>query len=116
MPEDLTPDQARRFDAGKLLLDLVPPEFMEGLAIPFMYGAQKYAPNLWKKNPMEQFRCINSAQRHINAFRKGEQFDSEAQALGWEIDHRLSAAWNLLVDWYYDTHPEMVRPDSDGRR
>jgi hypothetical protein len=115
LPTRKEADQTKRKDAGKLLLDLVPPEFMEGLAIPFMYGAEKYAPNLWKKNPMEQYRCLNSAQRHINSFRKGEQFDPEALELGWEIDHRLSAAWNLLVDWYYDTHPEMVRPEGDGR-
>jgi hypothetical protein len=110
-----TPDQTKRLDNGKLELDLFPPQWMEGLTRVLMYGASKYAPNLWRKNPMEQYRCLNSAQRHINAFRKGEQFDAEALELGHELDHRLMAAWNLLVDWYYDTEG-VERPDGDGRR
>jgi hypothetical protein len=93
------PDQTLRKDAGKLRLDLVPPEWIEGLAAVLQMGAEKYEPWGWHKRPMQKWRMIASRRRHALASDKGEILDPESG-----LDHRLHAAWNLLADWYYDTH------------
>jgi hypothetical protein len=90
-------DQSKRKDAGKLRLDLVPQEWIDGLAAVCQMGAEKYAPWAWVKNPMDQWRCEASALRHVSAWRRGEEVDAESG-----LDHRLHAAWNLLASYYYD--------------
>jgi hypothetical protein len=60
-------------------------------------GAEKYAPWAWAKRPMERWRMLASAMRHMSKAAQGEKLDEESG-----LDHRLHAAWNLLADYYYD--------------
>jgi hypothetical protein len=80
----------------------VPLEFVLGLAQPFQYGATKYEPWGWLKNPMPRHIMRGSATRHL--IKSGYELldDESIPVLGHGIDHRLCAAWNLLVDWFYD--------------
>jgi len=97
----------KKFDLGKLRMDLVPEEWLIGLAEVCQYGADKYSDWAWAKNPVERHRLFAAAKRHIAAFRMGEQFDAEAKELAnVELDHRVMAAWNLLADYYYDLKEE----------
>ena len=92
-----------RHNQNKTMYDLIPWEWMEVLAQIFTFGAQKYAPNNWRKslNTTDHEQVIqdrlSSALRHIIAWRKGEQNDSESG-----FAHLGHAAWNILFIFWYD--------------
>ena len=65
-----------KYDDDKVRMDLVVPEFVEGLARVLTFGAKKYAPNNWKKNP-EWYRYFAALMRHMWAWWKGEDLDPE---------------------------------------
>lgn len=96
LTEDLSKSQKMRKDAGKVRMDLVPAEWIIGLAEVCTMGAEKYEPWLWTKG-MPRWRLIASNLRHTYAWIRGEHKDAESG-----LDHRLHAAWNLLVDYSYD--------------
>lgn len=86
---------AMRFDADKVDISLIPPEYLEELARVFMYGTKKYSRDNWRKG-MKWSRMYNSAMRHIIAFWRGEKLDVESG-----LPHLVHAAWNLLaLHWY----------------
>lgn len=101
LAEDLVTngDQSKRKDAGKLRMDLVPAEWVMGLAAVSQMGAEKYAPWAWVKRVMEPWRMKASTLRHTYAWIGGEVLDAESG-----LDHRLHAAWNLLASYYYDVN------------
>ncbi len=102
--------KALRFNAGKLRWELLPVEWQEELVKVFTKGAVKYKPENWKKSigteDSEQFKIdrMGSALRHIAAYRKGEQLDTEViegtEAI--QTYHLAHAAWNLLALLYYE--------------
>jgi hypothetical protein len=65
-----------KHDHGKTEYHLIPPLAEEEMARVLMFGAEKYAPNNWKKTP-DLKRYYNAARRHMALWLKGEQFDSE---------------------------------------
>jgi hypothetical protein len=93
----LTPETVKKLDTGKLRMDLIPPEWDEGLAQVLQMGAEKYAPNAWIENPMESWRVEAALMRHVAARRRGETVDAESG-----LDHWLHAAWNCLCLYYYE--------------
>lgn len=97
MPNAAEPGTNRQV-TGKARVDLVPLEFVEGLAAVFEMGAKKYAPWAWARNVMPRWVMYASLIRHVAKSRR-EKLDEESG-----LDHRLHAAWNLLVDWYYDEY------------
>jgi hypothetical protein len=67
-----------KHDAGKLRLDLISPEFLEGLGAILTLGAVKYSPKNWQ-NCTEPFeRYYSALQRHLLAFARGERTDAES--------------------------------------
>ena len=77
-------EQAERHNIGKTRYSLIDIDAMEGLAQVLTYGAEKYAPNNWRKGlPFEQ--VVDSLMRHLAAFRAGEDFDPESGCR--HIDH-----------------------------
>lgn len=63
-------------DSGKLRYDLVPPKVVESLARVLTFGASKYAPNNWAKCE-KRSRYIAALDRHLNAWKAGEDVDPE---------------------------------------
>jgi hypothetical protein len=92
---------ALRFDAGKPEYDLIPPRPLEDISQVLTYGAKKYDRGNWQKG-MDWSRCLNSLQRHIEAFRRGELTDQESGCF-----HLAHAAVNcMFLLEYMRTHPE----------
>lgn len=79
-----------RYNGDKNRLELVPAEWVEGLASVLTYGANKYEDNLWRRG-MKYSACIGSALRHVFKWIRGEQNDPETG-----LSHLLHAAVNLL--------------------
>ena len=65
-----------KMDAGKVRLDLVPPEVMMALGTVLTYGAEKYEPWNYTKG-MRAGRLVASLKRHMIAMEAGEQLDPE---------------------------------------
>lgn len=84
------PVEFTKFDDAKLRYDLIPPEFLEGVAKVLTDGAAKYAPNNWRKNT-ELWRYEAAMMRHFEAYRKGELIDPDSGS-----PHLMHAATNLL--------------------
>lgn len=125
--------KARRYNKGKTRFSLVPPSILEALAKVYTLGAHKYSiyksrngdtikgmdipynevgkyemiddgANNWK-NGMSVTETLDSAQRHIESFRKGESIDE----LG--THHLANAAWNCLAAMWTSTN----KPTFDDR-
>lgn len=63
-----------KLDSGKPRISLVPPEAVLAMASVFSYGAIKYAANNWKKCD-DWDRVYDSLQRHLLAWRSGQDLD-----------------------------------------
>ena len=66
-----------KYDTGKPRMDLLAPEFVEGVARVLDFGAVKYADRNWEAG-MRWGRCVGAALRHIFAWMRGEDFDKES--------------------------------------
>lgn len=66
-----------KFDAGKVRIDLVPGEFIYGVAACFTYGAIKYDDWNWAKG-MRKGRIMAALGRHWVAYMVGEDCDDES--------------------------------------
>ena len=67
-----------KYDSNKLRYDLIPAEPLEELADVLSYGALKYGENNWQSLDKFDDRYYAALMRHIQAWRKGEQFDEES--------------------------------------
>jgi len=68
----------QKHDTGKARWDLLPYESVEYIVDVLTFGAEKYAPDNWKKVPDPMNRYFAAAMRHLVAHRKGEQLDPES--------------------------------------
>jgi len=94
--------KALRYNEGKNRLGLIPPEILEELGKVLSYGALKYSANNWQKG-LPFSSVLDSLERHITAFRKGESIDAESGC-----HHLGHAACNIAFLLNYSkTHPEM---------
>lgn len=91
---------AKRYDAEKNKLHLAPPWALAKVGEVFTMGAEKYGEHNWERG-MEWSRMIASLERHINAFKRGEDFDDESG-----LPHMAHAATNaLMLLEYHRLHP-----------
>ena len=65
-----------RFNEGKIRHDLVPAIAQNEYAKVLTVGAQKYAERNWEKG-MSWSKVVASLERHLNAFKRGEDIDPE---------------------------------------
>jgi hypothetical protein len=94
-------DKGLRYNEGKLRVDLIPPEWILGLAEVMTKGAEKYEARNWEKG-MEWSKCYASLLRHTLKFWSGEDIDPESG-----LPHAYHIAWNALALYTYSqTHPE----------
>ena len=80
---------ARRDDATKLRMDLIPPEVVTGFSQAATYGIAKYDERNCEKG-MKWGRVFGSAMRHLWKFWAGESHDQESG-----IHHLDMALWNV---------------------
>ena len=66
-----------RFNSGKHRMTLIPASFGRYTAAVLEYGAIKYDANNWRRGG-DWTQILDSLQRHIDAFREGEDFDKES--------------------------------------
>jgi hypothetical protein len=67
----------RKFDGGKLQYGLVPPLALKATVEILTFGAEKYEPDNWKAVPDSKRRYFDAMQRHLWAWKEGEQNDPE---------------------------------------
>jgi hypothetical protein len=68
----------RKFDGGKLEYGLLPPLALKSVVDVLTFGAQKYERDNWKHVPDSKRRYFDAAQRHLWAWKEGEQDDPES--------------------------------------
>lgn len=90
-----------RFNSGKLRYDLLHPKALEGITKVLTKGAEKYAPRNWELG-MEWTSVIQSLERHLAAFKAGEDYDPETGQL--HVDHIQCNAHFLSA--YYHIYPK----------
>lgn len=85
--------------APKCPLNLIPPQFTEGLAAVLLHGSEKYAPNNWLRG-MSWETVGGGMARHLSAFRRGEEIDPESG-----LPHLYHLACGTMFLAYYAHGP-----------
>jgi hypothetical protein len=91
-------DEGRKFDGGKLEYGLLPPKALEVVVEVLTFGAKKYARDNWKHVPDAKRRYFDALQRHLWAWKQGEQIDTESG-----IHHLGHAMCCLMFLYEHDT-------------
>lgn len=97
----MTDGKGERYNAGKTRHDLVPPYAQEQYAKVITLGAEKYAPRNWERG-MSWTGILASLERHILAFKRGEDYDPETGLL--HLAHAMCNVAFLLE--FYKTYPQ----------
>jgi len=70
--------KGRKFDSDKLEYGLIPPLALKALVEVLTFGAQKYERGNWMYVPDAKRRYFDALQRHVWAWKEGEQIDPES--------------------------------------
>lgn len=87
----------RKDDQDKNRLDLIEPEFIEGVGKVLTFGAEKYEENSWQKVDNAENRYYAAAMRHLLAWRRGEKIDPESG-----LSHLDHVACNMMFLQHFD--------------
>ena len=68
----------RKFEGGKLEYGLLPPLALEETVKVLTFGSQKYERDNWQRVPDSKRRYFDALQRHVWAWKQGEQIDQES--------------------------------------
>lgn len=71
-------EKGLKFDTGKPRLELLPPAAIEAVGRVLAFGAKKYAPGNWVHVEDGQNRYLAACLRHVFAYMRGEENDSES--------------------------------------
>ncbi len=85
---------------GKNRLELIPPNFIEGVGKVLTHGALKYGAYNWLRG-ITYNRLLGAIKRHILAIEKGEDKDSSGQL------HAYHAACGLAFLSYYQENSDI---------
>ena len=101
-PEEVLKSQlastgGRKFDGGKLQYGLIPPLAMREMVKVLTFGAEKYEPDNWKNVPDSKRRYFDAMERHVWAWKSGEQDDPETG-----INHLAHAMCCLMFLYEHD--------------
>jgi hypothetical protein len=88
----------RKFDGGKLQYGLLPPLALKATVEILTFGAEKYEPDNWKHVPDSKRRYFDAMQRHMWAWKEGEQNDPESGK-----NHLAHALCCLMFLYEHDT-------------
>lgn len=87
----------RKFDGGKLRYGLLPPLALAETVKVLTFGAEKYEPDNWKLVPDSKRRYFDALQRHLWAWKMGEELDPESG-----IHHLAHAQCCLMFLYEHD--------------
>lgn len=96
--EDVAESVGRKFDGGKLEYGLLPPHALREVVKVLTFGAQKYERDNWQHVPDSKRRYFDALQRHVWAWKEGEQYDPESG-----IHHLAHAMCCLMFLYEHDT-------------
>jgi hypothetical protein len=94
------PHEGLRFDTGKTLYSLLPPEAIEALALHYTENCVKYPARNWEKG-MDWSRCWDPLMRHAWAWQRGEDFDNDPKLPHYHPHHMIAVAWNAVALYTY---------------
>lgn len=77
-PIDSNKEEGIKHDDGKLQWSLLELKNLEPMLKVLMFGANKYAPDNWKKVPDAKKRYYDAFMRHCVAYQEGELIDEES--------------------------------------
>ena len=97
----MTQDKGLRFNEGKTRYDLIPTFAQEQYAKVLTKGAEKYAERNWEKG-MRWSKVLASLERHLQAIKRGEDYDSETGLL--HSAHVMTNA--AFITEYYKIYPQ----------
>ena len=90
-----------KYDKDKPRMDLLDPDYLEGVAGVLTFGARKYAAHNWR-NGIDVSRLIAASYRHLGAINRGEDIDPES---GLPHVHHLGCCTQFL-SWMLANKPE----------
>ena len=70
-------EPGKKYDVGKPEYGLIPPYALHEMVKVLTAGAQKYSRDNWKKVPESKRRYFDALNRHIWAWKRGEEFDED---------------------------------------
>ena len=73
----VTTEIGAKDDSGKTRYDLIPPEALEQMVEVLTFGAKKYGSENWRMVSEADTRYFAAAQRHLWAWKRGEESDKE---------------------------------------
>jgi len=100
--KSITTTPGHKNDQEKNRLDLIEPQFIEGVGEVLTFGAQKYEPNNWQKVEDAENRYYAAALRHLLAWRRGETTDEESG-----LSHLKHVATNIMFLLHFETSQEV---------
>ena len=103
--QDVDSTAGRKFDGGKLEYGLVPPLALKEMVKVLTFGAQKYERDNWQRVPDSKRRYFDALQRHLWAWKEGEELDPESG-----IHHLAHAMCCLAFLYEHD-----VKYSKDGK-
>ncbi len=97
-------------DNDKIMWDLLPYEAIEKIAEVLTYGCSKHLESGWKSTPDFNNRYLAAMMRHMAAWRRGEDIDSESK-----LSHLAHMATNaLFLLWKETCSRELKQKDWQG--
>lgn len=88
----------KKNDSDKIMMSLIEPLFVEGVAEVLTFGAKKYGRNNWKQLEYKDlYRLKDSLLRHTYAYLDGEYFDEESN-----LEHLKHMATNIMMILYHE--------------
>lgn len=82
--QEFSTGAVRSMTTGKGRFDLIPAYPLKRLAQHYENGAAKYADRNWEKG-LPLSRYIDSAERHMNAFKDGDRSEDHLAAILWNV-------------------------------
>jgi len=84
-------------DLGKPMMNLLPFESLEAVAMILNHGAKTYGKNTWQKVENAKERYEAALLRHLTAYKKGEKTDKESG-----LSHLAHMACNALFMLWFE--------------
>jgi hypothetical protein len=104
--------ESKKYDQGKVRMDLVPLSVIENVAKILGMGAEKYGENSWQELPDFWKRYKAALLRHLTAIDKGELIDPESGLP--HIDHVLCNAVFLSYGYHHGKSVSINEKDIDN--
>lgn len=93
-------EQGLRYNADKPRMSLIDSYAMEELAKVLTFGAKKYAAHNWRKG-LKISECLDSMQRHINAYNNPHMEDTDPET---GLSHMAHVMCNAMFILWLQTH------------